>query len=173
MADTLKMYDSGGVFFAEKYTMLVYPRGVHSWKFLDDLYPSDSSETALRFIMISPRTKLSLDFSYQIFLKSMPADMEANSAPSGLFRTFFGIEYSTLLPPVPKKDKTADTFFLMYPEPFKAEHDLLTKFFEANQASVYSCFTTGHWNQFATTANTGTVLVNLCYASRATISNPF
>lgn len=52
--DVLVNNTSGGLFFAEQFTMVIWPAGSAFWKFLDEVLPPVNAGTTLRFALRKP-----------------------------------------------------------------------------------------------------------------------
>lgn len=88
--------------------------------------------------------------------------MEGEKAPNTLFRQYFGIEYSALLPGGRSKaigESSQDAFFLLYPPNFAEECGVLFRWLQANEAKVLTSNNAGDWDKFAASVNAGVVLV--------------
>ena len=160
MANTLKLHDGGGIFFAQHFTLLIYPAGRESWKFLDAVFPSDSQEVGLRFVMRTPIPKLLQHTILERQTQPITSVMEGEPSPNALFRQYFGIDYARLVPPAKKKSEGSNTFFLMYPAELQQEHEVLIKFLSANNAVIYSSAKPGAWDYFTNAIDAGVVLVS-------------
>ena len=160
MANTLKLHDGGGIFFTPHFTLLIYPAGRESWKFLDAVFPSDSQEADLRFVMRTPIPELLQHTILERQTHSIASIMEGETSPNALFRQYFGIDYARLVPPAKKKSERSTTFFLMYPAELQEEHEVLIKFLNANNATIYSSAKTGSWDYFTNAIDAGVVLVS-------------
>lgn len=54
IAETLANNLQGGLFFAQQYTMIMYPAGASAWAFLDNNLPNVHPGTTLRFVVRGP-----------------------------------------------------------------------------------------------------------------------
>ena len=61
IAETLANNVQGGLFFAEQYTMLMYPAGASAWSFLDNNLPDVHPGTTLRSAVRKPLSPVSVD----------------------------------------------------------------------------------------------------------------
>ena len=170
LADVLKLYASGGVFFTPNFAMLIYPSGTDTWEIFDKRFTQDSPRAALRFIIRTPiRGFVSGNMGISS-LESADCTMETEPAANTLFRKHFNIEYNKLLPPNSDR-RQQEVFFLMYRPDDQDEHDALVKFLEANNAKIYSSLTPGAWDHFANTVDHGILLVCLRPTSIAASTN--
>ena len=160
MTDILNLHDSGGIFFAQEFTLLVYPAGNESWKFIDHIFPPHSPKASLRFVMRYPIPELLTYTLMNTSAESKAPIMNGETGPNALFRQYFGVEYAKLLPPAKKKNEHPQTFFLMYPPGLQEECDIIVKFLHANNATVFSAAKTGAWDYFANAVDAGVVLVS-------------
>lgn len=161
-------YDACGVFFAAKFTLLVYPAGFASWRAFDDTFPPDSPCESLRFVMRAVIPELSVNNLARKMPPSKTLIMDGESGPNALFRQCFGLEYASLLPGGRNKavgEASEDRFFLMYPSAFESECTALNNWLLANDAKVVTSAKHGEWDKFATSVNTGVVLVRKLFLS--------
>ena len=164
MGNKLRMHDSGGLFFTPAFTMLVYPAGTESWRWIDDRYPNRPTiTTTLRIVLRTPNPELYTIHSAPAQLISPPLIMEDETGTNALFRKVFGIEYAKLVPHTNNRNKAKhpDNVFLMYPVEDQEEHDVLVKYFEYNNAIVYTSQTPGAWDYFAGHLDAGVLLVSV------------
>ena len=162
IAETLKSYDACGVFFAAKFTLLVYPAGLASFRVFDNTFPPDSPPVILRFIMRAAIPELSVDNLARTRPPSTTLLMEGEEGPNALFRQCFGIEYAALLPGGRSKaigQSSEDIFFLLFPKDTKEECGVVTRWLLSNDAKVLSSFKEGEWDKFVMSTTTGVVLV--------------
>jgi len=155
-------YNACGLFFAAKFTLLVYPAGFASWRAFDDVFPPDSPRESLRFVMRAVISDISVDNLARKTPPSKTLIMDGETGPNALFRQCFGLEYASLLPGGRNKavgKSSEDRFFLMYPSEFESECAALNNWLLANNAKVVTSAKHGEWDKFATSVNTGVVLV--------------
>ena len=153
------MHASGGLFFAPKFTLLIYPTGSTAWNFVSELFPSEGPPAALRFLMRAPIVGLNPNSAAQHL--NLNCIMENEGGVNALFHQYFNIEYIKLVPQIAtKKDENPNTFFLMYPPIHSDEHDVLINFLTANNATIYSAHKPGDWDHFTSSVDAGAVLVS-------------
>lgn len=162
LADELAATFSAAVFFAQYFTMLVYPVGSPAWATIDGFFGEVPDGAVLRFVVRHP---LNIDLSPYNFsglekwtaenpeqFKSVASGhlQDANKANLNVvFKDLFDIEYSRLVSP------RRPVFFLCFSptggdyglddatkESMKSqiadEHDLVVDFLRENNAEVYS-----------------------------------
>lgn len=170
MGNKLRMHDSGGLFFTPAFTMLIYPAGTESWRWIDDRYPNrPTTTTTLRIVLRTPHSELHTINSAAAQLISTPLIMEDETGTNALFRRVFGIEYVKLVPQTNNRNKVKhpDNVFLMYPAEDKDGHDVLVKYFEHNNAIIYTLQTPGAWDYFVGHVDAGVLLVSLSVSNRS------
>ncbi len=164
MAETLKSQASGAIFYAEKFSGLIYPTnsGLESWDFLNELQPPVPEGTLLRFVIRKPLPPppepAEIDLTGNEKLLSLRDD-ESNI--STVFRHVLGIEYERLIKqPAPEKTAESNNFFLFFIGVDK-EFFLMCKFLSAHGAKIYSWDDEGAWEHFCNHVETGVILVSL------------
>ncbi|MCJ1307166.1 hypothetical protein MMC25_000812 [Agyrium rufum] len=192
LARSLEHDHLGALFFADNFTLLVYPRLAEGWDFIDTRFrkqhdpthPSDPPDeldpgVVLRFVMISPRNDLITPLPHESTTSGEPTLITGEPAVNALFRTAYSIEYSALLPVMPakrlddKRMKGVDgtLFFLLYPQSKLEEHDLLVRYLAANNATICSSFDSGAWDYFVRSTRLGTILIHSSITSVHGIPN--
>ena len=140
--------------------MVIYPTGVGAWSFLDGVPGGTSTEARLRFVMrtpVPPMLEIEPDFAA---LDPQHTFFDGESSFNMIFRNMFHIEYSRLIPQVAHQpDDIPKSFYLVFPNSYEDEHDLIVKFLEANDATIYSSNTPGAWDYFCNYVSVGVVLV--------------
>lgn len=160
MAENLKNRVAGGLFFTKDFMMIIYPTGVGAWSFLDGVPGGTSTEASLRFVMRTPVPHMLAEEPDFATLDPQHTFLDEESGVNVIFRNIFHIEYSRLIPQVAHQpDDIPKSFYLIFPQSYKDEHDLIVKFLEANDATIYSSNTPGAWDYFCNYVSVGVVLV--------------
>ncbi|KAL9116512.1 MAG: hypothetical protein Q9187_006963, partial [Circinaria calcarea] len=163
MGEILKIHNSGGLFFTPAFTMLIYPAGAEVWRWIDDRFPNHpTTKTTLRIVLRTPIPELCSSSPATVQTISPPLIMEDEIGTNALFRRVFGIEYARLVPQTNSRNKAKhpDNVFLMYPAEDQDEHDVLVKYFEYNNAIIYTLQTPGAWDYFAGQVDAGVLLIH-------------
>ena len=170
MAENLKIRAAGGLFFSNHFMMIIYPLGVDTWSFLDGIPGGTSPQACLRFVM-RPPVRHMLEDNLEMAASDLRHPVsDGGSGVNAMFRNMFRVEYHRLIPQAAKqKDGNPKTFFLMFPPSHEDQHDLIVKFLEANEATIYSSNTPGAWDYFCNFVNAGVVLVCVSSLSQITI----
>ena len=162
MGEILRLHESGGLFFTPAFTMLIYPAGAEVWRWIDDRFPNHpATKTTLRIVLRTPIPELRSSNPFTVQSISPPLTMEDEMGTNALFRRLFGIEYARLVPQTNSRNKAKhpDNVFLMYPAEDRDEHDVLVKYFEYNNAIIYTSQTPGAWDYFVGHVDAGVLLV--------------
>ncbi|MCJ1474972.1 hypothetical protein MMC13_003632 [Lambiella insularis] len=160
LVETLKMSNSGGLFFSKYYSVLVYPSGVNAWKFMDARFVPNSPQAPLRFVMFTPTVELIPNPTQPLPSNHVSLIMDGESRANALFRQCFGISFANLLPQGNSQNSTKDNFYVMYPLELELEITVIHCWLEANRATVWSSTEVGEWDQFVSTIEAGVVLIH-------------
>ena len=143
--------------------MLVYPTETAEWAFLDKHYiPEVKLPVSLRCVVFRSIPEFFDDKTGELSIKNDSLKL-VDDAPlmNRLFRETFGLEYKALVSREKKgSDVDHDTFFIIYPSFKEDEHDLIVSFLEANNATVYSSYTTGAWDYVLKEVHDAIILVS-------------
>ncbi|KAL9608458.1 MAG: hypothetical protein Q9167_006709 [Letrouitia subvulpina] len=160
--EMLLQHASGSLFFAKRFTMLIYP--AHClWDWLDEGLRPVTQDAALRFAMLDPWPK-------EPQLMEQPPNPYPQSifqagvkSLNTVFKTHYGIEYSRLV--AHSKGTKEDTtqpgshFFLIFPPDARMECEFLTDFLNANDTvSVYKYEDQGAWDYFKLKVDNGVII---------------
>lgn len=157
MTESLLSLGAAGLFLRPNFSMLIIPPESESWRFVDQPFAHIARYNGLRFIVRAPITDPSAVHLRSLHFNTSMPEMDSGIDVNEVFRQRFGIEYSYLVPRL--KEDSGQSFFLMYPDGYNEEQELLTIFLEANGASVYHASTSGAWEWFSSSVEVGTVLV--------------
>ncbi|KAL8844132.1 MAG: hypothetical protein Q9176_001538 [Flavoplaca citrina] len=164
----LAEYSSGALFFADKFSLLLYPARCVAWRFLDDgLRCNPSSEAKLRFAIFTPQRQL------QKYDKTSSTGSDLVTQPTGaqllhinrVFQTHFDLKFSRLVAPLSdKKTLSTDTFFLLFPFAAREDCNLFIEWIQANStaATIYRFGERGAWDHFHKSNENGAII---CHAS--------
>lgn len=131
IVETLANNLQGGLFFAQQYTMLMYPAGASVWAFLDNILPKVHPGTNLRFVIRKPLPSVPADvhgLAIARLTKGEPeryaeitAKIKKNSVQADdkniniVFRDMFEIDFSRLVAQNgPQQHSTTNIFFLCF-----------------------------------------------------------
>ncbi|KAL8958582.1 MAG: hypothetical protein Q9193_004390 [Seirophora villosa] len=165
----LAEHASGGLFFAEAFTMVVYPTYCIGWQFLDAGFPAVPADAKLRFAMFEPWPSVghhpaeSCHGLEQASSLTRLQDLPINA----VIREHYGMDYQRLVAQSSDKDgsKTRETksFFLLFPPSAQEEFDMVVEWIRANGgANIYKQDDPGAWEYFCKTVDTGVII---CHAS--------
>ncbi|KAL8944941.1 MAG: hypothetical protein Q9216_000102 [Gyalolechia sp. 2 TL-2023] len=141
----LTEHGSGAMFFAEKFTILLYPASCISWEYLDRGLGEAPPEARLRFAMLDP-----WPWTPQTLNENVPPagkfDLQARlQAPlmNAVMHGQLGLDFQRLVACSKNKDgssaKPARIFFLIFPPAAQEEFDILVDWIRANgPATIYS-----------------------------------
>lgn len=163
----LAEHASGGLFFAEQFTLLIYPAKCIGWQFLDGGFPSVPPNVRLRFAMLKPLPQIRQSID-QICHQPKPTihaaslkDLPINT----IIRDQFGMDYKRLVAQSSDNDGTkmrqTKSFFLIFPLSAREEFDIAATWIRANNgsANIYKCEDTGAWDHFYNTVDKGVIIV--------------
>ncbi|KAL8952655.1 MAG: hypothetical protein Q9222_001461 [Ikaeria aurantiellina] len=169
VAAVLLEHASGALFFAENFTLLIYPVGCAVWKYLDaGLTTKAPSDAQLRFAMLVPMPQVrerikGIDVPAQGVPRSI--DFEDGSL-NIVFKRQFGMDFSRLIARSVDRNGSKSgpaQFFLIYPPAAREEFDLVVDWIRANiSATIYRYEDRGAWNHFHASAGHGVII---CHAS--------
>ncbi|KAL9585048.1 MAG: hypothetical protein Q9212_001763 [Teloschistes hypoglaucus] len=156
LSDLLAQHASGGLFFAENFSMLIYPANCAVWKFLDSGFPTPPPETRLRFAMFAPWPRLRQD------IKRSPSRSENLPCPpsvqgtsiNAVFRHQFGMDFDRLVAQSGddngNKARLTNAFFTMFPSAAQGEFDLVVQWIRVNRSSaiIFRPEDPGAWDHF-------------------------
>lgn len=160
MAENLRIRAAGGLFFTQHFMMIIYPTGVGAWSFLDGIPGGTSTEAPLHFVMRTPVLHMLEDEPEFTALYPRQRIVDGESCINQVFRNVFHTEYSRLIPQAANQpDNSSKTFFLIFPHSHEDEHEVIVRFLEANDATIYSSNTPGAWDYFCNYVDVGVILV--------------
>lgn len=163
--EMLLQHASGSLFFAKRFTMLIYPAHCLLWDWLDEGLRPVTKDAALRFAILDPWPK-------EPQLTAQPSNPYLRSASwtgvksiNTVFKSHYGIEYSRLV--AHSKGAKEDTtqlgshFFLIFPPDARMECEFLSDFLNANDTvSVYKYEDQGAWDYFRLKIDNGVIIVS-------------
>lgn len=159
---------SGALFFAEKFSLLIYPTRCVAWRFLDTGFGCNPSpEAKLRFAMFTPqpplRTNHNIDGTeINLVTPSIGAQVLHINR---VFQTHFGMEFSRVSArSIDKgigKTRSTDTFFLLFPPAAQEDCNLFVEWIQANStaATIYRHEDRGAWDHFHKSVDNGVIIV--------------
>ncbi|KAL8729220.1 MAG: hypothetical protein Q9166_004841 [cf. Caloplaca sp. 2 TL-2023] len=166
----LSEYASGGLFFAEGFSLLIYPAYCVAWHFLDQGFPSVPPDAKLRFAMFAswPRLCKSIEekrpgfdnLEHSAGLQGLPIDR--------VFQSHFSMDFQRLVTQSSdldgRKSRSTKTFFLVFPSDAKQEFDTLVDWIGANnkEATIYRHTDRGAWDYFYRSVDNGVII---CHTS--------
>ncbi|KAL8773907.1 MAG: hypothetical protein Q9209_001337 [Squamulea sp. 1 TL-2023] len=157
---------SGGLFFAERFSLLIYPARCVAWEFLDQGFPPVPLDTKLRFAMFVPWPQFyeNGDISgAQKDIVKLPTGVEVLHI-NRVFQTQFGMDFRRLNTPSSDRDvgetRSTDTFFLLFPPPAHEELNLIVEWIRANKsdAIIYRHEDRGTWDHFYKSIENGVII---------------
>ena len=167
--DDLARHQDAKIFFAENFTMFIWPAGAAAWQFLEQRLPDVPKGTMLRFLVRESMQHIPFQarlLAKVLLQKSVKDDYDrvddlihSQKPIDALFRERLGIHYEQLIAPNYSEDaKPLDSFFLCFQPLYEgveffdravreeirkhasAQHDFVVKYLVANGASeIYSC----------------------------------
>ncbi|KAL8834653.1 MAG: hypothetical protein Q9170_003655 [Blastenia crenularia] len=173
VSGVLAEHASGSLFFAENFTLLIYPANCVGWEFLDEGFPHIASiippETRLRFVMFTPWPQIQpgLNESYSLVVKA-DHQLALQDAPiNAIFRSRFRMDFQRLVAQSMDKDgsktKLTKSFFLIFPPSAQDEFDIAVDWIQANlSATIFRYDDQGAWTHFVETVEKGVII---CHAS--------
>ncbi|KAL8789641.1 MAG: hypothetical protein Q9213_001077 [Squamulea squamosa] len=170
VSSVLAEHASGGLFFAERFSLLIYPARCVAWEFLDRGFPPVPPDTKLRFAMFVPWPQF---YENDDIGGAQKDDVRLSTDVQGLhinrvFRTQFGMDLHRLITPSSDKDvgktRSTDTFFLLFPSPAREEFSLVVEWIRANKsdAIIYRHEDRGAWDDFHKSIENGVII---CHGS--------
>ncbi|KAL8776113.1 MAG: hypothetical protein Q9194_003360 [Teloschistes cf. exilis] len=161
LSDLLAQYASGGLFFAERFSILIYPANCAVWKFLDSGFPTAPPESRLRFAMFAPWPQLLQD------IKRSPSRSENLHCPpsvqgtsiNAVFRHQFGMDFDRLVAQSGddngNKTRLTNAFFTMFPPAAQEEFELVVRWIRSNRSSaiIFRWEDPGAWDHFQKSPN--------------------
>ena len=168
VSSMLAEHASGGLFFAERFSLLIYPASCVAWEFLDKGFPPVPPDTKLRFAMFVPWPQFYENEKIGGTL------IDNLTPPSGLqrlhinrvFRTHFGIEFHRIVAHPNNKDvgktRVDDEFFLIFPPGAREDFNLLVEWIQANNndAVIHRHNDKGAWGHFRESVENGVIIVS-------------
>ncbi|KAL8922765.1 MAG: hypothetical protein Q9172_003442 [Xanthocarpia lactea] len=166
VSSMLAEHASGGLFFAERFSLLIYPARCVAWEFLDKGFPPVPPDTKLRFAMFVPWPQ------FYENEKTGGTLIDNLTPPSGLqrlhinrvFRTHFGIEFHRIVAHPNDKDvgetRVNDVFFLIFPPGAREDLNLIVEWIQANNndAVIYRHNDRGAWDHFRESVENGVII---------------
>ncbi|KAL8873508.1 MAG: hypothetical protein Q9174_001045 [Haloplaca sp. 1 TL-2023] len=163
---------SGGIFFAPKFSILVYPANCIGWEFLDQGFPSVPFGTKLRFAMFAPWPRIQQDPAVGRLDGSLPrfdGDPQMSSI-NKVFQTQFGLDFHRLIAQANDKDgskaRRTSTFFMIFPAAAQEELQFITEWIRSNKtATIYRHEDTGSWDYLVGQFDPTLPAVIICHGS--------
>ena len=165
----LAEHASGALFFAENFTLLLYPASCISWEFLDRGFSSNSPppEAKLRFAMLSPwphfRQSLHVDHGSA---PELSGEADLRLAPiNAVLQRHFGMDFRKLVAQPMDKDgskaKQTKAFFLIFPPSAQDEFDIVVDWLQTNgPLNIYNYSDQGTWEYFQQNIEKGVIIVS-------------
>lgn len=156
------------MFFADKFSILLYPARCVAWHFLDDgLRCNPSPEAKLRFAIFTPQRQL------QKYDKTSSTGSDLVTQPVGaqllhinrVFQIHFDLKFSRIAARLSDnnagKTPSTDTFFLLFPLAAREDCDLFIEWIQANNtaATIYRHGERGAWDHFHKSNENGVIIV--------------
>ncbi|KAI4256780.1 MAG: hypothetical protein L6R42_006026, partial [Xanthoria sp. 1 TBL-2021] len=167
----LAEHASGALFFAERFSLLIYPTRCVAWRFLDTGFVCNPSpEAKLRFAMFTPQPQLHKHNSIggtAMDLVSLSTGVHILHI-NRVFQTHFGMDFSRIGARSTDKDirktRSTDTFFLLFPHAAREDCKLFIQWIQANStaATIYRHEDRGAWDHFWKSVENGVII---CHAS--------
>ncbi|KAL9011543.1 MAG: hypothetical protein Q9173_003617 [Seirophora scorigena] len=165
----LAEHASGGLFFAEAFTLVVYPTYCIGWHFLDAGFPAVPADAKLRFAMFDPwpfvghHPAKSCRGLEQASNLTTLQDLPINA----VIREQYGMHYQRLVAQSSDKDgskaRETKSFFLLFPPSAQEEFHMVVEWIRANGgANIYKQDDPGAWEYFCKKVDTGVII---CHAS--------
>ncbi|KAI4168653.1 MAG: hypothetical protein LQ343_006234 [Gyalolechia ehrenbergii] len=174
----LAEHASGGLFFAERFMILLYPASCVGWEYLDAGLGDVAPEARLRFAMLDPWPRMR-----QMLNESRPyqgkRDAQARlQAPpmNAVLRTRFGMDFQRLITSPKNKDgskaRPVTTFFLIFPPAAQEEFDIAVDWIRANgPATIYRHTDQGAWAHFCEMVDQGVIICHATFIDYWAIPN--
>ncbi|KAL9028535.1 MAG: hypothetical protein Q9196_003113 [Gyalolechia fulgens] len=169
LSGILAEHASGCMFFAEKFTILLYPARCTGWDFLDGGLGDVAPEARLRFAMLDPWpwARQMLNTSYPRAGKSDPQARLQAPPMNAVLRSQFGMDFQRLVAYSNNKDgseaRPTRIFFLIFPPAAQEEFDVAVDWIRANgPATIYRHTDQGAWAHFHKMVNQGVII---CHAT--------
>ncbi|KAL8808866.1 MAG: hypothetical protein Q9200_003948 [Gallowayella weberi] len=162
---------SGGLFFAENFSLLIYPTRCVGWDFLDSGFQWQApTDAKLRFAMLTPWPRLRESFGRsQPQAANIPPLIGLSAVPiNRLFREQFNMDFQRLVAQASdkggRKTRPTNAFFLVFPSIAQQEFDLLVDWIYTNNrgAEIYRHGDRGAWTHFQQSVDNGVIV---CHAS--------
>lgn len=166
VSGVLAEHASGGLFFAEQFTLLLYPSNCIVWEFLDQGFRTVGTipppEVRLRFAMLEPWTQLQQGIQ-ESALRPRDTGFKIQDLPiNAVMRDQFAIQYQRLVNQV-KESATPQTksFILIFPPPAQEEFEIVVGWIRSNgPSSIYKYQDPGTWDHFHQTVDKGVIIVS-------------
>ncbi|KAL8679973.1 MAG: hypothetical protein Q9186_003789 [Xanthomendoza sp. 1 TL-2023] len=162
---------SGGLFFAEDFSLLIYPTRCVGWDFLDSGFLWQAPpEAKLRFAMLTPWPQLreSTGVSQPQIANIAPSIGLSDVSINRLFQERFSMDFRRLVAQASdragRKTRPTNAFFLIFPSLAQQEFDLLVEWICTNNrgAEIYRYGDQGAWTFFQQSVDNGVII---CHAS--------
>ncbi|KAL8712778.1 MAG: hypothetical protein Q9220_002986 [cf. Caloplaca sp. 1 TL-2023] len=132
---------SGALFFAEYFTLLIYPVGCVGWQYLDDGFPKPPSNARLRFAMLVPMPRIRERISERgVRTQRITRSIDCKERSLNVVvKSQFGMDFSRFIAQSVDKDGSKGgplQFFLIYPPAAREERDLIADWIRANNSTA-------------------------------------
>lgn len=168
VSSLLAEHASGGIFFAERFMLLLYPARCIGWDFLDSELPHVPLEARLRFAMLKPWPKVP-QMPNKVDPRSVMSDnrVKLHAPPiNAVLSSHFGMDFQRLIASSKNRDSNKarlPMFFLLFPPAAQEEYDVVVDWIQANgPATIYKHSDQGAWAQFYKMVEQGVVI---CHAT--------
>ncbi|KAL8850197.1 MAG: hypothetical protein Q9221_004883 [Calogaya cf. arnoldii] len=169
LSKLLAEHASGALFFADRFSLLIYPTRCVAWRFLDTGFACNPPpEAKLRFAMFTAQLQLQeINPSCPGVGLVAPTTDVKNLHINRVFQTHFGMEFSRICARSSDKDiiktPSTNTFFLLFPPAVREDCKLFIEWIQANStaATIYRHEDRGAWEHFYKSVENGVII---CHA---------
>ena len=161
MAESLKLYASAAIHFAEKFLLVIYPvdAGLEAWEFMPKQNPLPDG-VVLRFAMKKPLDPLIARSNVAKRTENYGSSKDSENIDL-IMRSMLDIDYDRLVKQQSQsRSDRSNNFFLLFVH-VPLESRLMTRFLREHGAKVYSWDSEGAWEYFCNHVDAGVILVGL------------
>ncbi|KAL8758979.1 MAG: hypothetical protein Q9184_003759 [Pyrenodesmia sp. 2 TL-2023] len=170
VSGVLAEHASGGLFFAEHFTLLLYPSNCIIWEFLDQGFRNvgidPPPEARLRFAMLAPWPQLRQSIQESAYRpREIGSITNLQDLPlNAIMQDQFAMQYQRLVTQsYESATQQTKSFALIFPPSAQDEFEIVVKWIRSNgYSAIYRCEDTAAWDYFYQTVEKGVII---CHAS--------
>lgn len=168
VSGVLAEHASGGLFFAEQFTLLLYPSNCIVWEFLDQGFRNVGidapPEARLRFAMLGPWPQLRQSIQERAYRpRETGSVMKLQDPPiNAIMQDQFAMQYQRLVTQsYESATQQTKSFALIFPPSAQEEFEIVVQWIRSHgDSAIYRCEDTGAWDYFYQTVEKGVIIVS-------------